>query len=173
MRFQDYYQICMHFNLTALMSRALLKLIDTSSTILMQQEMMSLQGIVDDKEEVQKVEKLLLTDLDVLLRSQKQIEGDLKCARYDLAKGEIIAKLIFEVFSNYLASLEQKAIQAFLYLLLWFRARGYLTYNLLCFCCYKSRALTPALAELHIPDLTLQSVFCKRCYHNARGELIA
>ena len=110
------------------MSKALLKLIDATSAILLQQESMSLQGMVDDKEEVQKVEKLLLTDLDMLLQSQKQIEGDLRCARYDLVKGEIIVKLIFEVFSGCVASLEQKAIQAFLYLLLWFRARGYLLF---------------------------------------------
>ena len=50
------------------MSKALLKLIDATSAILLQQESMSLQGMVDDKEEVQKVEKLLLTDLDMLLQ---------------------------------------------------------------------------------------------------------
>ena len=155
------------------MSKALLQLIDTSSTILMQQEMVSLQGMVEDKEEVQKVEKLLLTDLDVLLKSQKRIEVDLKSARYDLIKGEIIVKLVFDVFSICLASLEQKAIQAFLYLLLWFRARGYaIEYSIVALLKYSCSALTPNLAELHIPDLSLQSVFCKKCYQNARGELL-
>lgn len=107
------------------MSKAFLRLLDTSSNILMEQEIVSLQGMVEEKDEVQRVEKLLLADLDVLLQSRKQIEGDLKSARFDLIRGEIMVKLIFEVFASCLASLDNKSIQAFLYLLLWFRARGY------------------------------------------------
>jgi Sec7-like guanine-nucleotide exchange factor len=140
----DYFKICVHLNMAALSSKAFLALLHTSSYTLHHQELNNyvltstikgpspsstssalVQQASDPLQaETTYLETILLTDMEQVLASQKHIAEDLKFDRFLLIKGELLAKLIYEVFSSLIPVLDMQAIKAFLYFLLWFRARG-------------------------------------------------
>jgi hypothetical protein len=159
----DYFNVCIHLSLHALTNRLLHCLLECTTYLLHRQEnyYVSLPSHITEvefsSENMQSLENLLTTEMTLLLQTYKHSD-EWRC--FSSIKAEILAKLVFEFFSQSQSILETPVLLRFLRLLLWFRRRG---------------ALPTALADIQGVDSkqTTTSLFSKKCFQKARGRSIA